>query len=94
MKYFTIAFVFFLINNYSIAQHSYIPFVKANKFWFYTVINDHEPAAQSENAYALWTKGDTIIAGKIIPKYINHFLEGTHPCQFPPCFSLSCPINF
>ncbi|HQX44706.1 MAG: T9SS type A sorting domain-containing protein [Saprospiraceae bacterium] len=94
MKYFTIAFVFFLINNYSIAQHSYIPFVKANKFWFYTVINDHEPAAQSENAYALWTKGDTIIAGKDYTKIYKSFLEGTHPCQFPPCFSPIMPYKF
>ena len=94
MKLFSLIILFFFLCNSGVCQHSYIPFVKPNKFWFYTVINNHEPAAQSENAYALWIKGDTIIAGKDYTKIYKSFLEGTHPCQFPPCFSPVIPYIF
>ena len=94
MKVLLIIFCLIVTSNIVNAQHAYIPYVKPNKYWFYSVHGFQEPAPKNENAYALWTKNDTIIGGKEYLNVYRSYLEGTHPCQFPPCFSPVIPYIF
>ncbi len=94
MRLITTIIILCFFSNTFFAQHSYIPFAQPNKFWFYRIFNNHEPAPQSENAYALWTKDYTTIEGKEYLNVYRSYLKGTHPCQFPPCFSPSKPYIF
>ncbi len=45
-------------------------------------------------AYAIWFQGDTIITNENYLKVYKSYLKGTHPCQFPPCFTPNIPYEF
>ena len=94
MKHLLFATIFILSITNSFAQQYYIPFVKTDKYWFYMTSNGGDGNPPNIAAYAIWFQGDTIITNENYLKVYISYLRGTHPCQFPPCFTPNFPYEF
>src|SRR5690606_7937594 len=94
MKHLLFTVIFILNITHSFAQQDYIPFVKPDKYWFYMTSNGADANPPNVAAYAIWFQGDTIITNENYLKVYSSYLKGTHPCQFPPCFTPNIPYEF
>ncbi len=91
MKVFILIVSLFITSNFLLAQHTYVPFAKPNKYWFYNVSDGSENIYKNTSSYVLWTKGDTVISGLNYVQMFKSDLRGSHNCPILPCFVPDVP---
>jgi len=91
MKVFILIVSLFITSNFLLAQHTYVPFAKPNKYWFYNVSDGSENLVKNTSSYAIWTKGDTVISGFNYVQMFKSDLKGSHNCPILPCFVPDIP---
>ena len=87
MKVFILIVSLFITSNFLLAQHTYVPFAKPNKYWFYNVSDGSENLVKNTSSYAIWTKGDTVISGlNYVQMFKSDLREVTIVQSFPASF--------
>lgn len=83
-----------LLAQIAYSQEDYIPFVENDKYWFYAHLDGADANPGAYGIYVIYFLNDTIIEGQDYHHVMKSWLAGTHPCQFPPCFTANLPYEF
>lgn len=83
-----IMFVFCVVH----LSQAQSPFLEPNKYWIYQSYNTND-VPQSIGASALTIGKDTVVNAIEYKQIIEFQLDGSHNCQFPPCFEPHYPYE-